>query len=307
MAIPFVGVLVLLLSMSSLIANYAEGAEAPQCRDEACSDGKELWSAVENDELSTLKNLVQHWSGNVAVLNWKNQDGWTPLIKAASKENLDAMKLLAETPGVDLNAKTTRQETALMWAAFNGRNVALQFLLSLPGIDVNTRDGTGGTALHAAAAGGNNQALTSLLSSSSSATQNIDINAKTNHGHTAFMLAAYMGHVDLVQTFLLSSRGDLQIDARDAEDNTVLHFAAAGGHEQVVRLLSTAPGIDYNAVDYKGTTPLMLGSSRGHLDVVRFLLSLQLVDRDAKNIDGKTAGELAKTEEIRLSFTSQIY
>ena len=47
----------------------------------------------------------------------------------------------------------------------------------------------------------------------------------------------------------------------------------------------------------------MLGSSRGHLDVVRFLLSLQLVDRDAKNIDGKTAGDLAKTEEIRLSFT----
>ena len=64
MAIPFVGVLVLLLSISSLIANYAEGTEAPQCRDEACSNGKELWTAVENDELSTLKKPG-------ATLEWK--------------------------------------------------------------------------------------------------------------------------------------------------------------------------------------------------------------------------------------------
>src|SRR6201996_8735775 len=114
---------------------------------------------------------------------------------------------------------------------------------------------------------------------------NIEIQDKA--GENAMMMAALNGDLDFVNLLI----------AKDAEVNkkgwAPLHYAAANGHDDVVKVL-----LDHSAyVDAgspNGTTPLMMAARGGHVSTVKLLLD-NGADLTVKNQIGMTALDFAKT------------
>jgi ankyrin repeat protein len=62
-------------------------------------------------------------------------------------------------------------------------------------------------------------------------------------------------------------------DSKDNDGGTPLSWAAAYGHETVVKLLLATHGVEPNSKDTKyGQTPLYWAASKGYSDVVKLLL-----------------------------------
>jgi len=114
------------------------------------------------------------------------------------------------------------------------------------------------------------------------------INAMDNYGFTPLMVAAQIGHPDVVE--LLLERG-AAIEAKDNKEFTALIYAASEGHPDVVKLLLER-GAAVNARNYQGATSLSFAASKGHVDVVMLLLE-KGAEVDAKDNVGRTPLMLA--------------
>jgi hypothetical protein len=118
------------------------------------------------------------------------------------------------------------------------------------------------------------------------------VNAKNNSVQTPLHLAAFRGHLPIVQCLLAASA---DINAIDSNGWTALHCAAQFGHLDVVERLLVA-GAKVNAQDNDGATPLHDALCFGHLPVARYLLTLPKVDLTLTNSDGETAQDSARAE-----------
>ncbi|ELQ33828.1 hypothetical protein OOU_Y34scaffold00870g5 [Pyricularia oryzae Y34] len=86
---------------------------------------------------------------------------------------------------------------------------------------------------------------------------------------------------------LLDTR-KVEVDAKSKNSRTPLSWAAAKGHEIVVRMLLDTHKVDVDAKDGNGRTPLLRAAEEGHETVVRMLLDTGKVDVDAKDDEGGT-------------------
>jgi len=114
---------------------------------------------------------------------------------------------------------------------------------------------------------------------------NVEIEDKA--GENAMMMAALNGDLDFVK----------QLIAKDAEVNkkgwAPLHYAAANGHDDIVKLLlDNSAYVDAGSPN--GTTPLMMAARGGHVSTVKLLLD-NGADLTVKNQLGLTALDFAKT------------
>jgi ankyrin repeat protein len=81
------------------------------------------------------------------------------------------------------------------------------------------------------------------------------------------LLAARLGHLETAQLLL---QNKANIEAKDKNDETPLHFASFNGHLEIVRLLLQNKA-NIEAKDEFGRTPLYLASLFGHSEIVRIL------------------------------------
>ena len=67
--------------------------------------------------------------------------------------------------------------------------------------------------------------------------QNIDLNTRADNGGTAFILACYKGHKDVVQ--LLIDHSGIDLNVRDNTGRTALMIANQRGLQDIVHLLES--------------------------------------------------------------------
>lgn len=80
--------------------------------------------------------------------NARDSAGLTLLYHLCHKGNIDAVKILAGMPKIDINAPTKNGSTTLMISCRDNHVEIVEYLLTVPGINVNLRDKIGLTALN---------------------------------------------------------------------------------------------------------------------------------------------------------------
>ena len=94
-----------------------------------------------------------------------------------------------------------------------------------------------------------------------------EVNAKDNDGATPLHWAAHNGHKDVAELLLANKA---EVNAKDNDGETPLHWAAAKGHKDVVELL-LANGADANVKAKNGATPRSYATEKGYKEVVELL------------------------------------
>lgn len=231
-----------------------------------------------------------------ADIEERNRQGWTPLMTASLKGQMDSVRFLLDR-GADLHAVNAEGKSAIHYAAMRGGAETVRLLVRL-GADVNAADTFGNfTPLHLASAHCNREIV--LETCAALLTAGADVDARSKWGTTALWSAAISGRGDLVD-FLLRRGADL--DIRDQEGKTVLMFVVKMGFfdDMAGKLLTC--GADPNAWDNEDHTALMYAALSARRSTIDILLDggadINLQDTRGRTALMYAAGEAPKASDI---------
>lgn len=287
-----------------------------------------------------------------ADVNLANDEGWTPLMEALAREREDTAERLLRA-GAGVNAREKRRGSTPLMIAARTDIPGLTTLLLTEGADANAADSEDGvTALHLALASDGLKSVetvgellvggadagkpakdgyTPLMSAAESGmtdklglilSEKVDVNAATDDGRTALVVAAGLDKPELVRQLLdagasaapegsrisplaeamragslesarLLMRAGADPNRPDRDGKTPLILAVLGGQDALVEELlgNEADPNGRNAED--GTTPLMWAANTGRKSYVDLLLE-RGADAGLEANDGWTAGEAAR-------------
>lgn len=114
------------------------------------------------------------------------------------------------------------------------------------------------------------------------------------HWNHRLHLAAWSGHSEVVN-YLCKNKADVGAAAMD--DMGAIHFAAQKGHLDVIKIL-VASGVSIKSTNRKVMNALHYAAQGSNIELVNYLLK-KGANKDTKNKAGKTAVDLASSEEIR--------
>ncbi|KAI9803284.1 MAG: hypothetical protein M1825_002075 [Sarcosagium campestre] len=192
-------------------------------------------------EIGPIKNLFD--SGKFDI-QYKDDEGITPLHWAAINNQYALCKFLIDA-GSDINAKGGESAaTPIMWATQRGHYYIANLLLQ-HGADTLATDVQGYNVLHLATFDGKVLMLVLLLH------QNIPVDSRGPHEHTALMWAAYKGYPACVDLYL---RWGADVHATDESGFTALHWALVKGSQACIQKLIEY-GSDRFAETSNGKTP----------------------------------------------------
>ena len=130
-----------------------------------------LHQAIEQGNIEAIKELIS----TGADVNEADQEGWTPLSKAAHGGQKEIAELLISN-NADLNALSILGPP-LHWAADNGHDEIVELLIT-KGAKVNAKNLLGGISLHSAALAGHKKIVELLI------VKGAEINATDGEGQT---------------------------------------------------------------------------------------------------------------------------
>jgi ankyrin repeat protein len=183
-----------------------------------------------------------------------------------------ASVFLLATVGLEAEGGTARTELEKKGYAYNessfvecakkGDVDAVKLFLA-EGIDTNAMNERGQTALIRAAEYQRTEVVTLLLG------KGVDVNfVGGRYARTALMEAAGTGNCVIIKQ--LAEKG-AEINAKDYESTTPLHFACMYGHVEAVRLLiELGAKPDVKAAGL-GRTPMSLAETNGYVEIVQIL------------------------------------
>ena len=102
---------------------------------------------------------------------------------------------------------------------------------------------------------------------------------------TCLMIAALNGHLAICR--LLIDKG-AQLEAKNIDDWTPLHYAAFQGHVEIVRLLCDR-GADVEARSIYGRTSLHYATMNGHISIIKELIDERNAEVNARDNRGRPA------------------
>lgn len=187
---------------------------------------------------------------------------------------------------VNINLVSKKGSSALMLAAFNGREDTMKLLLAHPDVKVNLVSQQGSSALMLAALNGHTGAIRLLL-----AHDQVQVNLVSNKGSSALMLAAFNGHEGPITVLL--AHAEVRVNLVSKKGSSALMLAALNGHEGAVKLLLAHPEVDVNFVSKRGYSALMHASENGFCGIVDLLLAHPNTRIGLVNNKGLSASRLA--------------
>ena len=157
------------------------------------------------------------------------------------------------------------------------------------GLDVNTLDSEGRHGLHIALMEGSLKVTKTLLDLSGT-----KVDTRSKNDETPLMMAALKGNVEAARR-LIARGADVYKTGW-----TPLHYAATGGHVEMIKLLlENHAYIDTESPNK--TTPLMMAAQYGNAQSVKLLID-EGADMAAKNAVGMTALDFSRLGQSRESF-----
>ncbi|KAI4098746.1 MAG: hypothetical protein L6R37_006336, partial [Teloschistes peruensis] len=204
--------------------------------------------------------------------------GRTALMYAAYGGDEAMIKMLLDTPDMDVNIADEEGCTPLYFAAMSGHELVVRLLLEQKIIDVNPRESVDGhTPLLAAC---ESEEDTSTIVQLLTSVSHVDVNCVGEDGWGALHYARFYKDSEGALLKILLERKDIlvnvringrQIHMRWNHGCTPLMVAAQYGNEAAVRLLLKRGGVDMSCRSVDGVTALMLAYKRGHKSIVNLL------------------------------------
>ena len=232
-----------------------------------------LHNAVRNGNQPITCALLNHAELDPNVCD---DDGWASLTYAAFNGDLCMVELFLARADIQVNAQ---KAPPLFHAAKKGHLEIVRRLLRFDTIDINQKFWNN-SPICIASEMGHLEVARLLLAQGA----RLDINSKTYLGYTALSLAAFHGHLDIIDLLLEDSR--LDVAAADEFGETALCQAARNGHEQIVkhlyRDLRAKGGSDVGRAIEVASHCRIAFFLQGHLKMVNGALGLKLdmkVDR----------------------------
>jgi hypothetical protein len=182
----------------------------------------DFFKAVKMDDARTVKILLARgFDPNIVEPKF----GHTGMILALHEGSMEVFNVLLNSPGIDIEAKASNGDTALMVACYKGNLAAAEALVA-KGAEINR---PGWTPLHYAAASGSNEIVQMLLDKSAY------IDAESPNKTTPLMMAARAGHIMTVKLLL-----DEGADATLKNDlgMTAIDFAQKHDHTDIAEGLA---------------------------------------------------------------------
>jgi ankyrin repeat protein len=219
---------------------------------------------IENEALAQSKdrdgNTILHYAScfpwlktllpleNIAYLDVRNQEGYTPLMYACRSGDIEFAEFLIKK-GANFNATGGPFGMTPLCLACRSGNMEVSAYLIKIGAHVNAADKDGWTPLICASESGNGELVEDLIKRGAA------INVADNKGMTALHLAASKGNKNVVIE-LLKQKWLIVNATTDQEGETALHCAVTSAQKEVVIELLKKEGVDINALSAAGFTPL---------------------------------------------------
>ena len=195
--------------------------------------------------------------------NWRLRDGASALhVALFFKLRTFILRLLAD--GADISSRDPLGSTLLMWATQAGDVDVIKQILKLD-VPFNASNREGATALHLAVSAGIQDVCQLLIDQ-----KLVDVNVlDTTKLLTPLMLAIINEHSTIVK--MLLARTDLQVNQKDPQGYTALHYAIHHGLD-ILQMLVKAPSIDINQKTAHGDTALILAMRKSDPAIAKCLL-----------------------------------
>lgn len=235
--------------------------------------------------------------------NTTDNHDWTPLMIASDRHHVDVIKLLLETPNIDLNKTNDEGDTALFHAADDLESVKL---LLAAGADPNIPDHDGWTALIAAA-----QLSVDIDIVKSLLAAGADPNHITNDEETAIIVAAKYKtdegkHLEVIDYLLKNGAfltgtdnprlsDDIRSFFRQFKNRGLIRiiedYEEGRSHELEFRIelrQRRSRVTDLNRRGLWGKTALTIAAQKGFVGIVKEILKF---DEDVNLLDDQNAGK----------------
>jgi ankyrin repeat protein len=215
-----------------------------------------------------------------AKIESKDNNGQTPLLRAAEKGHEAVVKVLLEAKA-NVELKDNNGQTPLLRAAANRNEAVVKVLLEAKA-DVESKDKWNRTPLWWATTIGDGGIVKLLLES------------KDNNGQTPLSRAAEKGHEAAVKVLL---EAKANIESKDKWSRTPLSWATTIRGGGVVKLLLEA-NAEIESTDNNGQTPLSRAAEKGHEAIVKVLLEAN-AEIESKDNNGQTPLSRGRRERAR--------
>ena len=222
-----------------------------------------LWPVLERF-FNQKRGNFQYWASILRYTHgeYKYPVGLSPLhVAALHGLALLASMLLMKYPRM-IESRTSDGRTALHVATENGQDLVTELLIGEKA-SLEASDNAGRRPLHLATERGDEFAVKQLLKAGA------DVNAALADGQTPLTIALENQWDGLVEMMLKTARADSSLE----DGRSLLHLAAQTGNKShILALLKNKKG-DVNARDANKWTPLHFAVENGYLSVVEILLA----------------------------------